>query len=125
MDLPDYLRNHDEWMFGPVHFEHGFLEIFVVSEIDEQSKLRRLVKIRFAQPFSFGWTTLLYMDQYLDESQPVVRQMELGALDAAVPGFRVDEAFRGENWQRYEIAAFDEVIYVLSIEPPTIETTTA
>ena len=128
--VPPHLQDHEKWLLHQIHFDGVHLVVELVSEKRELSDPRQLVKLCFKSPVSFGFVDLCYMNEYLDEPQPVIRRIDVGKFDfnrkevaSFVPGFRIGEPFASKDWQRYEVAAGDEVIHVLTAKPPTIEQT--
>lgn len=121
MDLPESFANFEEWRFHSIRLYAGHLEIVLQHELDEGIKVDYFTMLRFPSPNSFGWLTTVFMNKYTNGPHPVLRQIENGDRPACVSGFQVFEDFVDQNWERYELDADDEVIQVLTLEPPTIE----
>lgn len=132
MDIPDNFANWQEWTFHSFRF-FAFLEIVLEhapyvdygrEDFDiegEYPVTDSLALLRFHSPFSFGWVTDCFMNQYYHAPHPVIQQIDNGDLPACVPGFRVFEDFVEEGWLRYDVAAGGEIMQVLTLEPPQIE----
>ena len=132
MDIPDTFANWEEWTFHSLRFferleivlEHTPYVDFGREGSDIECEIPdtdSLALIRFPAPFSFGWVTDCFMNQYCHTPHPVLQLIKDGDLPACVPGFRVSEDWTQQNWLRYDIAAKDNIMQVLTLEPPQIE----